>query len=77
MVVQVTLLEALLRPAQGRVLRLAALPLGLMRREVWTGQRLERQPLPVRVMALPVVVQELLQQPPDVERTRLVRWQRC
>ena len=68
MVVQVTLLEALSGPAQGRVLRLAALPLGLMRREVRPVLRLERQPLPVRVMALPAVVLELLQQPPGVER---------
>ena len=63
-----TLPQALLRPEQERVLRLAALPLGLMRREDLSELRLERQPLLVRLMALPAVVLKLLQQPLGVER---------
>ena len=60
--------EALVRPEQGLVLRLAALPLGLMRREARSEMRLERQPLLVGVQELPAGLLELERQPPGVAR---------
>ena len=59
--------QALLRPEQERMFRLAWLPVGLSG-EARLGQLLAWQPLPALLFVVPVGVLELQQQPLGVER---------